>query len=152
MLPPGPTLRQTEGESCCLTCWVAEFDTFFFVAADISLTIVAVLVTSFRLCIRVRQKRLGLDDAWVILAMICDLLLLIADCLYLQDFCERLSSMYDAYVLLLKKRSEVLSKYKNSIVLHVRSLFLYLRVVTNATSGLPNSFTELYGKTLVLMF
>lgn len=67
MLPPGPTLRQTE-------------------AADISLTIVAVLVTSFRLCIRVRQKRLGFDDAWVILAMICDLLLLIADCLYLQDF------------------------------------------------------------------
>lgn len=124
----------------------------FFLVADISLTIVAVLATSFRLCIRVRQKRLGLDDAWVILGMICDLLLLIADCLYLQDFCERHSSMYDAYVLL-KRRSEILSKYKNSIILHVRSLFLlHLRVVTNATSGLPNSFTELYGKTLVLMF
>jgi hypothetical protein len=84
---------------------------------------VAILVTSFRLCIRVRQKRLGLDDAWVALGMICDLLLLIADCLYLQDYCERLSSMFDAYILL-KKRSEILSKYKNSIVLHVRSLFL----------------------------
>ncbi|KAG1872920.1 hypothetical protein DFJ58DRAFT_910530 [Suillus subalutaceus] len=67
MSSPGPTLQQTE-------------------VADITLTVVAVLVTSFRLCIRVRQKRLGIDDAWAALAMIFDFLLLISDCLYLQDY------------------------------------------------------------------
>ncbi|KAG2356334.1 hypothetical protein BDR07DRAFT_1339941 [Suillus spraguei] len=69
MSSTGPTLNQTE-------------------VADISLTIVAVLVTSFRLCIRVRQKRLGIDDAWVALAMVFDFLLLISDCLYLQDYAK----------------------------------------------------------------
>lgn len=29
ILPPGPTLRQTEGKSFCLNCCVAEFDAFF---------------------------------------------------------------------------------------------------------------------------
>ncbi|KAG1859227.1 hypothetical protein F4604DRAFT_1161236 [Suillus subluteus] len=67
MSSPGPTLQQTE-------------------VADITLTVVAVLVTSFRLCIRVRQKRLGIDDAWAAIAMIFDFLLLISDCLYLQDY------------------------------------------------------------------
>ncbi|KAG2356669.1 hypothetical protein BDR07DRAFT_1491644 [Suillus spraguei] len=52
----------------------------------IVLTIVAVIVTSFRLCIRTRRKRLWLDDAWAALGMIFNLMLLIADCLYLQDF------------------------------------------------------------------
>ncbi|KAG1872925.1 hypothetical protein DFJ58DRAFT_910531 [Suillus subalutaceus] len=66
MSSPGPTLRQTE-------------------VADITLTVVAVLVTSFRLCIRVQQKRLGIDDVWAALCMIFDFLLLISDCLYLQD-------------------------------------------------------------------
>ncbi|KAG1859242.1 hypothetical protein F4604DRAFT_1684710 [Suillus subluteus] len=66
MSSPGPTLQQTE-------------------VADITLTVVAVLVTSFRLCIRVQQKRLGIDDVWAALCMIFDFLLLISDCLYLQD-------------------------------------------------------------------
>ncbi|KAG1819111.1 uncharacterized protein BJ212DRAFT_72835 [Suillus subaureus] len=67
MSSPGPTLQQTE-------------------VADITLTVTAVLITSLRLCIRVRQKRLGIDDAWVALGMVFDFLLLISDCLYLQDY------------------------------------------------------------------
>ncbi|KAG1778167.1 hypothetical protein EV702DRAFT_190738 [Suillus placidus] len=55
---------------------------------DIVLTIVAVIVTSFRLCIRARQKRLWIDDAWAALSMIFNSMLLIADCMYLQDYEE----------------------------------------------------------------
>ncbi|KAG1839540.1 hypothetical protein DFJ58DRAFT_667695, partial [Suillus subalutaceus] len=50
----------------------------------------AVIVTSFRLCVRARQKRLWLDDAWAALGMISNFMLLIADCLYLQDYGKRL--------------------------------------------------------------
>ncbi|KAG1789193.1 uncharacterized protein HD556DRAFT_826043 [Suillus plorans] len=67
MSPSAPTLYQTE-------------------VADISLTTVAVLITAFRLCVRTRQKRLGIDDAWAAIAMIFDFTLLLADCLYLQDY------------------------------------------------------------------
>jgi hypothetical protein len=97
-----PSVRRKVSRAACLAA--SLYLILFSLVADISLTIVAVLVTSFRLCIRVRQKRLGLDDAWVALGMICDLLLLIADCLYLQDFCKRLRSEYDAHVLLKKCR------------------------------------------------
>ncbi|KAG2095842.1 hypothetical protein BD769DRAFT_1301839, partial [Suillus cothurnatus] len=48
--------------------------------ADIVLTTVAVVVTSFRLCVRARQKRLWIDDAWAALGMIFDFILLIVDC------------------------------------------------------------------------
>ncbi|KAG1860960.1 hypothetical protein F4604DRAFT_1508120, partial [Suillus subluteus] len=47
----------------------------------IVLTIVAVIVTSFRLCIRARQKRLWVDNAWAALCMIFNIMLLIVDCL-----------------------------------------------------------------------
>lgn len=67
MSSSGPTLAQTE-------------------VADIILTIVAVIVTSFRLYVRVRQVRLWIDDAWATLGMIFDFILLVADCLYLQDY------------------------------------------------------------------
>ncbi|KAG1733114.1 hypothetical protein EDB19DRAFT_1831053 [Suillus lakei] len=70
MSSSGPTLAQTE-------------------IADIVLTIVAVIVTSLRLYVRVRQNRLWIDDAWAALGMIFDFILLIADCLYLQDYVTR---------------------------------------------------------------
>jgi len=99
-----------------------------------------------------QQKRLGIDDAWVALGMIFDFLLLISDCLYLQDYGERPRIVYVAYDLL-KKCRKIPSKHKDSIILHVCSLFfLYLRGVANTTLGLHNSFTELYGKTLVPRF
>ncbi|KAG2098939.1 uncharacterized protein F5147DRAFT_582871, partial [Suillus discolor] len=53
---------------------------------DIVLTIVASIVTSFRLCLRTRQRRLWIDDMWAALGMIFIFMLLIADCLYLQDY------------------------------------------------------------------
>ncbi|KAG2031155.1 hypothetical protein BDR03DRAFT_986583 [Suillus americanus] len=69
MSSSGPTLAQIEG---------------------IVLTIVAVITTSFRLCVRARQKRLWIDDAWAALGMIFNFILVIVDCLYLQDY-ERYS-------------------------------------------------------------
>ncbi|KAG2029953.1 hypothetical protein BDR03DRAFT_987420 [Suillus americanus] len=67
MSSSGPTLAQIE-------------------VVAIVLSIVAVIVTSFRLCIRARQKRLWIDDAWAALCMIFHFILLIVDCLYLQDY------------------------------------------------------------------
>ncbi|KAG2087343.1 hypothetical protein BD769DRAFT_1587132, partial [Suillus cothurnatus] len=67
MSSAGPTLAQIE-------------------VAGIVLTIVVVIVTSFRLYIRARQKRLWIDDAWAALGMILSFMLLIAECLYLQDY------------------------------------------------------------------
>jgi hypothetical protein len=61
----------------------------FFLVADIIITIIATVVTSFRLYVRVRQRRLWIDDAWATLGMIFDFILLVALCLYLQDFGER---------------------------------------------------------------
>ncbi|KAG2066008.1 hypothetical protein BDR04DRAFT_1234246 [Suillus decipiens] len=57
--------------------------------AGIVLTIVAAIATSFRLLIRARHKRLWIDDAWAALGVIFNLILLIADCLYLQDYVPR---------------------------------------------------------------
>ncbi|KIK42300.1 hypothetical protein CY34DRAFT_153491 [Suillus luteus UH-Slu-Lm8-n1] len=56
------------------------------VDADIVLTTVATIVTTFRLCIRARQKRLWIDDAWAALGMIFNSALLVADCLYMRDY------------------------------------------------------------------
>lgn len=81
------------------------------------LTTVAVLVTAFRLCVRTQQKRLGIDDAWAVIAVIFDFTLLLADCLYLQDYGERLRSVHVAYILL-KRRRKIPSKHKDSIILH----------------------------------
>jgi hypothetical protein len=67
MSSSGPTLTQIE-------------------VAGIVLTIVAVIVTSFRLYLRAREKRLWIDDAWAALGMIFNFILLIVDCLYLQDY------------------------------------------------------------------
>ncbi|KAG2356662.1 hypothetical protein BDR07DRAFT_431933 [Suillus spraguei] len=67
MLPSSPTLAQTE-------------------AVDIIITILAIIVTSFRLYVRVRQRRLWIDDAWAALGMTFNFILLVALCLYLQDF------------------------------------------------------------------
>ncbi|KAG2066007.1 hypothetical protein BDR04DRAFT_1059920 [Suillus decipiens] len=67
MSPSGPTLSQTE-------------------VVDIIITILAIIVTSFRLYVRVRQKRLWIDDAWAALGMTFNFILLVALCLYLQDF------------------------------------------------------------------
>ncbi|KAG1884275.1 hypothetical protein F4604DRAFT_201683 [Suillus subluteus] len=67
MSSPGPTLFQIE-------------------VVGIALTSVAVIVTSFRLCIRARHKRLWIDDAWAAIGMIFNFMLLVADCLYLQDY------------------------------------------------------------------
>ncbi|KAG1725772.1 hypothetical protein EDD22DRAFT_450593 [Suillus occidentalis] len=53
---------------------------------NIIITIIATVVTSFRLYVRVRQRRLWIDDAWATLGMIFDFILLVALCLYLQDF------------------------------------------------------------------
>ncbi|KAG2095835.1 hypothetical protein BD769DRAFT_1369658, partial [Suillus cothurnatus] len=55
----------------------------------IVLTIVAAIITSFRLCIRAQHKCLWIDDAWAALGMIFNLILLIVDFLYLQDYGER---------------------------------------------------------------
>jgi uncharacterized membrane protein len=60
-----------------------------FLVADIVITIIAIIVTSFRLYVRVRQGRLWIDDAWATLGMIFDFILLVALCLYMQDFGER---------------------------------------------------------------
>ncbi|KAG1884276.1 hypothetical protein F4604DRAFT_1676930 [Suillus subluteus] len=57
-----------------------------FLVAGIVLTIVAVITTSFRLSVRARQKRLWIDDAWAALGMIFNFILVIVDCLYLQDY------------------------------------------------------------------
>ncbi|KAG2747542.1 hypothetical protein P692DRAFT_20834569 [Suillus brevipes Sb2] len=67
MSSSGPTLTQTE-------------------VADIVITIIAIIVTSFRLYVRVRQGRLWIDDAWATLGMIFDFILLVTLCLYMQDF------------------------------------------------------------------
>jgi len=82
--------------------------------------------------------------------MIFNFILLIVDCLYLQDYGERLRSVYIIYILLMKRR-KISSRHKGSIILYVCFLlFLYLRDVANTTSGLPNSSTQLYGKILTL--
>jgi hypothetical protein len=120
----------------------------FFLVAEIVIAIVAIIVTSFRLWIRVRQGRLWIDDAWATLGMIFDFVLLVADGLYLQDYGERLHGVYVAYILL-KKRRKIPSKHKGSIILYVCSLFfLYLRDIANITSDLASPSTLLYGKTL----
>ncbi|KAG2107534.1 hypothetical protein BD769DRAFT_1612246 [Suillus cothurnatus] len=48
--------------------------------------IVVVIVTSFHLFIHAQQKRLWIDNAWAALGMILSFMLLIAECLYLQDY------------------------------------------------------------------
>ncbi|KAG2144229.1 hypothetical protein DEU56DRAFT_235986 [Suillus clintonianus] len=55
-------------------------------AVDIVFTLVAIIATSFRLYVRVRQGRLWIDDAWATLGMIFNFTLLVALCLYLQDY------------------------------------------------------------------
>ncbi|KAG2356665.1 hypothetical protein BDR07DRAFT_1339604 [Suillus spraguei] len=67
MSSSGPTLAQIE-------------------VTGIVLTIVAVITTSFRLFIRAQHKRLWIDDACAALGMIFNFMLLIVDCLYLQDY------------------------------------------------------------------
>ncbi|KAG2339023.1 hypothetical protein BDR05DRAFT_637529 [Suillus weaverae] len=67
MSSSGPTLVQTE-------------------VVDIVITVVATIVTSFRLYVRAQKGRLWIDDAWAALGMIFDFILLVALCLYLQDF------------------------------------------------------------------
>jgi hypothetical protein len=81
--------------------------------------------------------------------MIFNFILLIVDFLYLQDYGERLCSVYVAYILL-KKRRKIPSRHKGNIILYVCSLSSYTRDVTNTTSGLPNPFMQLYGKILSL--
>ncbi|KAG1884278.1 hypothetical protein F4604DRAFT_201953 [Suillus subluteus] len=67
MSSSGPTLAQTE-------------------VVDIVVTIMAITITSFRLYVRVQQGRLWIDDAWATLGMTFDFILLVALCLYLQDY------------------------------------------------------------------
>lgn len=49
------------------------------------LPIAATVVTSFRLFVRTRQRRLWLDDAWAALAMVFDIILAVVGWLYLYD-------------------------------------------------------------------
>jgi hypothetical protein len=104
------------------------------VDADVVLTTVATIVTSFRLCIRARQKRLWIDDAWAALGMIFNSSLLVAVCLYTQDYSEHLHGVYVAYIVL-KKRRDISSRHKDSIILHVCSLSSY--TVTWDTLQIP---------------
>ncbi|KAG1794459.1 uncharacterized protein HD556DRAFT_1370700, partial [Suillus plorans] len=67
MSSSGPTLAQIE-------------------VVNIVLAIVAVIVTSLRLCLRARKRRLWIDDMWAALSMVFTFMLLIADCLYLQYY------------------------------------------------------------------
>jgi hypothetical protein len=133
-----------------LAAWLAvSLELILFLVVGIVLTIVAAIITSFRLCIRARQKRLWINDAWAALGMIFNFTLLIVDFLYLQDYSECLRGVYVAYILL-KKRRKIPSRHKGSIILYVCSLSSYTRDITNTTSGLPNPFTQLYGKILSL--
>ncbi|KAG1794460.1 uncharacterized protein HD556DRAFT_1443028 [Suillus plorans] len=103
MSSSGPTLAQIE-------------------VVDIVLTIVAAIVTSFRLCLRTRQRRLWIDDMWAALGMVFIFMLLIADCLYLQDYGEDLPSVYGACILLKKRRKR---RYKY----HIRIAQFFYAVV-----------------------
>ncbi|KAG1808973.1 uncharacterized protein BJ212DRAFT_632064 [Suillus subaureus] len=79
MSPSGPTLAQIE-------------------VVDIVITIMAIIITSFRLYVRVRQGRLWIDDVWATLGMTFNFILLVVSCLYLQDFGECfLCMLYASY-------------------------------------------------------
>jgi len=67
--PSGPTIKQTE-------------------VVNTVLPVVATIVTLFRLFERVRQGRLWLDDAWAAFAMISNIILMVANWLYLHDFAK----------------------------------------------------------------
>ncbi|KAG1827973.1 hypothetical protein EV424DRAFT_1536972 [Suillus variegatus] len=67
MSSSGPTLAQVE-------------------VVNIVLAIVAAIVTSLRLCLRARKRRLWIDDMWAALGMVFTFMLLIADCLYMQYY------------------------------------------------------------------
>ncbi|KAI6156803.1 hypothetical protein BKA82DRAFT_4049863 [Pisolithus tinctorius] len=69
MLSSGPTIQQAE------------------VIATV-LLITAPVVTSFRLFLRMRQRRLWLDDAWAVLAMVFNTSFLVAIWLYLHDYAQ----------------------------------------------------------------
>ncbi|KAG2029959.1 hypothetical protein BDR03DRAFT_1096170 [Suillus americanus] len=53
---------------------------------DIVITIMAITITSFRLYVRMQQGRMWIDDAWATLGMSFDFILLVALCLYLEDY------------------------------------------------------------------
>lgn len=135
--------------AACFIIASLELILLLLVDADIVLTTVATIVTSFRLCIRARQKRLWVDDAWAALGMIFNSALLVADCLYMRDYSEHLRGVYVTCIIL-KKRRKIPSRHQDSIILHVCShFFLYLGYVTNTISGWPNFFMQLYGKILM---
>ncbi|KAI6156773.1 hypothetical protein BKA82DRAFT_1002503 [Pisolithus tinctorius] len=67
MSSAGPTIQQTE-------------------VVGLVLPIAAVVVTSFRLFLRMRQRRLWLDDAWAALAMVFNIVFLVVNWLYLADY------------------------------------------------------------------
>ncbi|KIO02108.1 hypothetical protein M404DRAFT_59936, partial [Pisolithus tinctorius Marx 270] len=55
---------------------------------SVVLPIAATVVTSFRLFVRARQRRLWLDDAWAALAMVFDIMFLVVGWLYLFDYAQ----------------------------------------------------------------
>ncbi|KAI5996868.1 hypothetical protein F5J12DRAFT_957454, partial [Pisolithus orientalis] len=54
----------------------------------IVLPVIATVVTSFRLFLRIRQHRLWLDDAWAALAMVLNVVYMVVGSLYLDDYGE----------------------------------------------------------------
>ncbi|KAI6156778.1 hypothetical protein BKA82DRAFT_1002513 [Pisolithus tinctorius] len=67
MSSSGPTIQQTE-------------------VVGIVLPVIATVVTSFRLFLRIRQHRLWLDDAWAALAMVLNVVYMVVGSLYLDDY------------------------------------------------------------------
>ncbi|KAG1871891.1 hypothetical protein C8R48DRAFT_670331 [Suillus tomentosus] len=82
------------------------------VIVDIVLTILAAIVTSLRLCLRMQKRCLWIDDMWAALGMVFTFMLLIGDCL--------VSPSVDVAYILLKKRRKVPSRHKDSIILYRR--------------------------------
>ncbi|KAI5996831.1 hypothetical protein F5J12DRAFT_346201 [Pisolithus orientalis] len=69
----GPTIEQTE-------------------VVGTVLPMAATVVTSFRLFVRTRQRRLWFDDAWVALAMVFNIIWMVAGWLYLDDYARFLQN------------------------------------------------------------
>ena len=120
--PGGPTVQQTEGsdvENFLDTKAGTEEST----VVNLVVPIVATVVTLFRLCERMHQRRLWLDDAWAATAMVLNIVFFVIDWLYLHNYGnaiivflpERISlTLYDC--------SSIFPSYKCGTVLHVREV------------------------------
>jgi hypothetical protein len=150
MSSSGPTIAQTESKSGRLDLlrrcgWCS----FHWQVVNMVLPLVAIIVTTFRLYCRVRQRRLWIDDLWAALAMIFTLALFIVDWLYLQAYGEPCFVVCDTYHFLKMPRN-FSSRCKGSTVLHVCSLILWCLtgIKTVLALGSANSFPQLFGTAL----